>query len=100
MRRRRISIFERHPYRIRFLAPVESFQGERFYSNILLVDDTLAAYRSRAMTERAEYKAEVSVLKNKKWIPVDEMELNSMVQEARFSFSARMASVEADEETL
>lgn len=95
-RRMQIGIFERHPYRIRFIEPFGPFVGERYCSNILLVADTLLAYRGETSRHGVSCQACVHELRGQKWVPVQDHELDSMIAAARnrFGIMIRAAGVE------
>jgi len=88
---KRPTIWERHPYRIRFLKPLPGYDHDRYCSNVLLVDDTLLAYRGAAIRVSADYEAEVDIYRGGKWHPLSKADLDRAISAAKTQLLERAA---------
>jgi hypothetical protein len=88
---KRLTIWERHPYRIRFVMPLPGYDYDRYCSNVLLVDDTLLAYRGMAARLSTGYQAEVDIYRGGKWHRLSEADLDRAISAAKTPFRERVA---------
>jgi hypothetical protein len=86
---KKLTIWERHPYRIRFLKPLPGYDYDRYCSNVLLVDDTLLAYRGAAMRLSTDYQAEVDIYRGGKWHRLSQADLDRAISAAKTQFRER-----------